>query len=72
MSRTTPLAVSNLRDAKNPHNEQERRQVNIEKSLLDIDKDPEAQVRKIQRQGTTLIGYDRNAPEALRPPTTRR
>lgn len=56
---------------KNAHNEAERQQVNMEKTIDDFDNSIENQVRKVQRVGTTLIGYDRNAPTPKRPPTTR-
>lgn len=56
---------------KNAHNEAERQQVNMEKTIDNFDNSVENQVRKAQRVGTTLIGYDRNAPQPHRPPTTR-
>lgn len=56
---------------KNAHNEAERQQVNMEKTIDNFDNSVENQVRRAQKVGTTLIGYDRNAPQPLRGPTKR-
>lgn len=56
---------------KNAYNEAERQQVNMAKIVDNFDNSVENQVRKAQRVGTTLIGYDRSAPQPLRTPTTR-
>lgn len=73
MGQSMPAAalVSNPRPAKNQWNEQERRQVNIDKALRDVDKSPEEQVKKAKRVGGSLIGYDKDVPVSLLPPTTR-
>lgn len=71
MGRTTPLAVSDPRPPKNRHNEAERRQSNLEKSLIDFDTSVEAKVRKAQRVGGTLIEFNPDNPTVHKPPTKR-
>lgn len=64
MGVTTPLA------AKNAHNEAQRRQVNLQQTLLNFDTSAQAQVRKAQKVGDTLIGRNIDVVQ-LKGPTKR-
>ncbi len=73
MARTTSgIISSDPRPARNSHNEAERRQSNLETSLLNFDNSVEAKVRKAQRMGSTLLDFNPDAPLPLKPATTRK
>lgn len=73
MANTVPSsAISEVRQAKNAHNESERRTSNIEKSLLDFDNSVEAKVRKAQKQGASLLNFDPNAATSVKSAFTAR
>lgn len=64
MGYSMPLA------AKNEHNEAQRRQANLQQTMLNFDNSVQAQVRKAQRVGDTLIGKNVDVVQ-LKGPTKR-
>ena len=55
---------------KNAHNEAQRRDANLQNTLLNFDNSTQAQVRKAQRVGDTLIGKNVDVVQ-LKGPTKR-